>query len=335
VEPTPPAAFYCVSSGEYFLGAVAMINSLRLLGHSEPIFMLDCGMSPAQRELASAEVTVVPAPDDSQPFLLKTIAPLRHPAEVMVLIDADIIVTRSLADLIERASEGRAVAVEDRLDRFVPEWGELLGLGTAHPRPYISSSLVLLGGDFGRRVITDVGEAFPRIDKRGTAYSGPERGFHFESGTFEIAAMEHPWCFADQDVFNAVLSVEAAPEQLQTLDPRLTAAPPFTGVSVLDEQTLRCAYEDGTEPYALHHVFPVKPWHEPTIPGVYSQLLTRLLHGEDVAVRVPNRELPPHMRSGLLAAARNWRRGGLSARARSFRDRFRREPAPGALEDND
>jgi hypothetical protein len=253
----------------------------------------------------------------------------------MVLIDADIIVTRSLADLIERASEGRAVAVEDRLDRFVPEWGELLGLGTAHPRPYISSSLVFLGGDFGRRVITDVGEAFPRIDKRGTAYSGPERGFHFESGTFEIAAMEHPWCFADQDVFNAVLSVEAAPEQLQTLDPRLTAAPPFTGVSVLDEQTLRCAYEDGTEPYALHHVFPVKPWHEPTIPGVYSQLLTRLLHGEDVAVRVPNRELPPHMRSGLLAAARNWRRGGLSARARAFRDRFRREPAPGALEDND
>jgi hypothetical protein len=335
VEPTPPAAFYCVSSGEYFLGAVAMVNSLRLLGHSEPIFMLDCGMSPTQRELVSAEVKVVPAPDDSQPFLLKTIAPLRHPAEVMVLIDADMIVTRSLADLIERASEGRAVAVEDRLDRFVPEWGELLGMGTAHRRPYISSSLVFLGGSFGRRVITDVGEALSRIDMRGTAYSGPERGFHFESGTFEIAAMEHPWCFADQDVLNAVLSVEAAREQLQTLDPRLTAATPFTGVSVLDEQTLRCAYEDGTEPYVLHHVFPVKPWHAPTIPGVYSQLLTRLLHGDDVAVRVPNRELPPHLRSGLLAAARNWRRGGFSARARAFRDRFRREPAPGALEDND
>src|SRR6185295_9969977 len=105
----------------------------------------------------------------------------------------------------------------------VPEWGELLGLGEARRRPYISSSLMFLGGDFGRSVNTDVGEAFSRIDKRGTAYSGPERGFHFESGTFEIAAMEHPWCFADQDVFNAVLSVEAAPEQLQTLDARLTA----------------------------------------------------------------------------------------------------------------
>ncbi len=134
-----------------------MVNSLRLFGHSEPIFMLDCGMSPTQRELVCDEVTVVRAPDDSQPFLLKTIAPLRHPAEVMVLIDADMIVTRSLAGLIERASGGRAVAVEDRLDRFFPEWGELLGTGTARRRPYISSSLMFLGGDFGVRVIEEVG----------------------------------------------------------------------------------------------------------------------------------------------------------------------------------
>ncbi len=28
---------------------------------------------------------------------------------------------------------------------------------------------------------------------------------------------------------------------------------PFTGVRVIDEQTLRCAYADGTEPYLLHH----------------------------------------------------------------------------------
>ncbi len=328
----PPAAFYCVSSGEYFLGAVAMVNSLRLLGHSEPIYMLDCGMSPTQRELVSDEVTVIPAPDDSQPFLLKTIAPRRHSAEVMVLIDADMIVTRSLADLIERASADHAVGVEDRLDRFFPEWGELLGLGAARKRPYISSSLILLGGDFGRRVITEVGEAFSRIDMRGTAYFGPERGFHFESGSFEVAAMDHPWCFADQDVFNAVLSVEAAPEQLETLDARLTAATPFTGVNVLDQKTLRCAYDDGTEPYVLHHVFPVKPWHEPTIPGVYSRLLSRLLHGEDVAVRIPNRELPPHLQTGLLGAARKLG-GGLSARARALRGRLQHEPPSGGVED--
>ena len=99
----PPAAFYCVSSEMFFLGAVALINSLRLVGHREPVFVLDCGLTPTQRELLSADATVVPAPGPTTPFLLKTVAPLRHPAEVMVLIDADIIVTRSLGELIDRA----------------------------------------------------------------------------------------------------------------------------------------------------------------------------------------------------------------------------------------
>ena len=31
-------AFYTVADARYFLGAVGMINSLRLVGHDEPIF---------------------------------------------------------------------------------------------------------------------------------------------------------------------------------------------------------------------------------------------------------------------------------------------------------
>ncbi len=42
-----------------------MINSLRLNGHREPIYLLDCGLSDDQRELLAAEVTVVDAPDGS------------------------------------------------------------------------------------------------------------------------------------------------------------------------------------------------------------------------------------------------------------------------------
>ena len=91
------AAFYCVADERYFLGAVGMINSLRVLGHDEPVFVLDCGLTDEQRELLAPHATLVAAPRDAPPWLLKTIAPLRHPAEVMVLIDADIIVTRSLA----------------------------------------------------------------------------------------------------------------------------------------------------------------------------------------------------------------------------------------------
>jgi hypothetical protein len=310
----PRLAFYCVSSGEYFLSAVAMINSLRLNGHSEPIFMLDCGLTQAQREVVSHEVTVVAAPNDSMPFLLKTVAPLRNPAEVMVLIDADIIVTRSLGDMVDRAANNKVVAVQDRLDRFVPEWGELLGLGAARRRPYLSSSLVAAGGAFGRRVLRLMEEAQYRIDLSGTAYLRPDRGFDLENGTFDAAALEHPWCFVDQDILNAILCAEPDPERVESLDARFTATLPFTGVRAVDEATLQCAYDDGTQPYALHHVFPVKPWLEPTIPGVYSRLLERLLRGSDVAVRVPRQELPSHLRAGPTRAAREVAsrvRGGL------------------------
>ena len=134
------------------------------MGHREPIFLLDCGLTLAQRELLESHVTLVPAPRDTKPFLLKTIAPLEHPAEVMVLIDADMIVTRPLNDLIEVASADRVVAVEHPRDRFVPEWGQLLGLGTARRHRYLSSALVLLGGAAGHEVMRDMDETRDRID---------------------------------------------------------------------------------------------------------------------------------------------------------------------------
>src|SRR5688572_10941684 len=114
----PRAAFYCVSDEHYFLGAVAMINSLRLLGQTEPIFVVDCGLRMAQRELLAAEAAVLTAPGGSPPVLTKTLAPLRHPADVAILIDTDLVVTRSLGGLIERASKGRVLAVDDGQERF-------------------------------------------------------------------------------------------------------------------------------------------------------------------------------------------------------------------------
>ena len=95
-------AFYCVADSRYFLGAVGMVNSLRVHGHSDPVYVLDCGLDPDQRDLLAPHATLVPAPSEAPPWLLKTVAPLRHPAEVMVLIDADMIATRSLSELIDR-----------------------------------------------------------------------------------------------------------------------------------------------------------------------------------------------------------------------------------------
>jgi hypothetical protein len=303
------AAFYSVVDSRYFLGAVGMLNSLRVVGHREHIYFLDCGLKEDQRQLLAPHATLIPAPTNAPPWLLKAVAPLRHPAEVMVLIDADMIVTRSLTSLVEQASRGKLVAFANSNDRFVPEWGELLGLGEARPRQYVSTCLVFLSGPLGSEVLNLMADMPDRVDFDRTFWRANDR--------------DYPFRYGDQDVFNAILASRVDPGRVVEVEGRLEAVMPFERLRVVDEKTLRCAYDDGTEPYVLHHYLPMKPWLEPTIPGVYTELLVRLLRGSDVAVRAPGRELPPHLRPGLAAAAKRWSREPWSASVRAVRDRMR------------
>jgi hypothetical protein len=282
------AAFYCVCDSRYFLGAVGMLNSLRVLGHREPLYVLDCGLTPAQREILEPHVTLVPGPSDVPPYMLKTIAPLRHPSPTMVLIDTDVIVTRPLTDLIETAAGGRVVGFRNFSDRFFPEWGSLLDLGTPRRRPYISVSLVLLGGELGSEVMRLLDDRQRRVD--------------FDDSLYGRNLPDYPFTYPEQDVLNAVIATRQEAEPLVAINSRGEVVPPFEGLSLVDARSLRCADEDGTEPYFLHHFMDHKPWLEATEPGVYSRLLTRLLVADDVAVRVPKRQVPLRLREGLPAA---------------------------------
>ncbi len=297
-----PAAFYCVSSSRYFLGAVALINSLRLLGHAEPVFVLDYGLSEAERELLAPESTLVTAPDDTTPFLLKTVAPLAHPAEVMVLIDADMILTRPLTELIERAARGRVLAVEHGQERFFGSWGELLGIRPAVHHTYVTSSLVIAGGEPGRRLVRLMHDAQLRIDVERTPYAVPDPDLGSLGSDFQDVESGDPFFYADQDVLNAILACEIADSELEVLDRRLESVLPFNGLDLVDETSLRCSYDDGVEPYAVHQILG-KPWLQPMLPGVYTQLLIRLLSGSDVAVNVPRQMIPVYVRSGLAGRA--------------------------------
>jgi hypothetical protein len=323
----PQAAFYCVSSGVYFLGVVGLVNSLRLAGHTEPIFVLDWGLTREQRELLAPEVTLVRGPADTQPFLLKTVAPLRHPADVMVLIDADMIVTRPMTELIEGASHGRVIAVENNMDRYVPEWGELLDLGPVRRQPYLSSGLVFLGGSVGEEVLR-------LMDDR-------QRRVEFDRGYLARNEPEYPLLYLDQDVLNAILAARVERDRVVGLDGRLAPVPPFRGLRVVDEAALRCSYHDGVEPYVLHQYLPFKPWLEPVYDGVYSRLLRRSLAGSDVAVHVPRPQVPLRMRTGPLAYAERqrvnareqirWRLGGLASDVTDRLGALRRRRATGRL----
>ena len=101
---------------------------------------------------------------------------------------------------------------------------------------------------------------------------------------------------------NAIVAARVDPGEIDVLDTRLAAVPPFEGLEVADEGTLRCAYADGTEPYVVHHHM-VKPWLQPTHSGVYSQLMRRLLIGDDVAIEVPRSQIPTRFHGGPRAWA--------------------------------
>ena len=289
---TERLSFYCVADAAYFLGAVGLVNSLRLVGHDEPIVLLDCGLTGEQRELLGSEVELVTAPRGTPPTLLKSVAPLERPAGVMALLDTDLVVTRPLRRPLEAAADDRVVAFAHRVDRHVPEWGDALGLGAIPRRPYLDFAMLCAGAGVGRPVLELLGQLHDRIDFERTMWGRHDEGYEL--------------LYADQDVLNAILAARVEEDRIVALDPRLAPVPPFDGLGVVDEAGLRCAYDDGVEPYVVHH-FIVKPWLEPTHDGVYSRLLRRLLVSDDVAVRVPDEMIPLRLRRGPLAYAERMR----------------------------
>jgi hypothetical protein len=286
----PSVRFYAISDSRFFLGLTALVNSLRLQGHDEPIIVLDCGLEAYQREILSRETTVIAAPAGYPPHLLKYVAPLLHPADIMVLIDADIIVTRSLEPLMHAAREGRIVAFTDRLeDRFDPRWSVLLGFEPLRRQPYVNAGFLVLPRSPGLEVLTDLQAGQESLD--------PEEGI-WSGGT-----TEYPFYFADQDVLNAILASKVPPENLAIMEHRLVPHTMFEGVELVDEQTLRCSYANALEPFGLHHVLPHKPWLAPVRRSIYSDLLPRLWLGSDLAVRLEPEQLPLRFRTGVLAKA--------------------------------
>ena len=284
---SPPVAFYCVADDGYFHGAVGLVNSLRLLGHDEPIRVLDRGLTERRRELLGAEATVVEGPPEVPGQLLKTVAPLRDPADVAVLIDADMIVTRPLGELIDGARPDGLVAFRNHADRHVPEWGDLLGLGPLERRPYLSSAVVAMGRGAAGEVLGEMDALQGRVD--------------FDRTLWRENEPDYPFRYADQDVFNAVVAARVDAERVTALDARLCPGTPFAGLEIADAHGLRVVSEDGDEPYVIHHALSPKPWQAPAYDGVYSRLLRRLLTADDVAIRVEPSEIPLWLRAGTLA----------------------------------
>lgn len=312
-ERTSGAAFYTVSDARYFLGLVALLNSLRLAGHREPLVVLDTGLERGQREVLAPHLELVPAPAGEPSVMLKPWAPLARPADVPVLVDTDMLVTRSLEPLIAQAAQGRTVAFADPLaDRFFPEWSRLLDLGPLRPQPYVNAGLLVLSERLAPELLEAVLSRGARVDlaRTGRALPGTQK-----------PSPGYPLRFPDQDLWNAVLAARAGADGMVVLEHRLAPFPPFPGLRLLDELSLDCRYEDGSAPYLLHHAGRYKPWLHRTRPTLYSRLLARALVGPDLELPLEPARLPRRLAPGV----RGWlarREGELAELARRPRGRL-------------
>lgn len=292
VAPQNDLAYYTVSDASFFLGTVALLNSLRRVGEEAPLFVVDCGLTAAQRDRLSTCATVVPPHAGFHPSLQKATGPLVRPAKIMAVIDSDILVTRPLGPLLRDAEAGRIVGFEDagNPDRFFDEWSSP-ELGAARRRPYVNAGFFALSWETAGDFLPPFVE-LPRTVELASTYVGG-------------GSPSHPFYFLDQDHLNALLCTRFD-GRVTRLEARLAPFPPFDGVQLTYGDRTLCTYPDGVAPFVLHHIYR-KPWLAPLRASVYSRLFTMLLTDQQACLPLDPEELPLRMTNRRLAGVDRWR----------------------------
>src|SRR2546423_1681589 len=210
--PKPPeqVTWFTVSSDGYFPGTVALLNSLRLTGHGGPLVVLDVGLTDVQRARLAAHARIVRLPGgvEARPWLLKAYPRFFDPLGIAVLIDSDMIVSRSLDDVIDQARDGRICVFPDHEhlhSRRFEEWESALGLDAPLRRQtYVNGGFIALSTRRWPEFLTrywQVSESVPAT----TMWSG--------------AGLESSFWAAEQDALKGLLMSEVPAEGVAILPP--------------------------------------------------------------------------------------------------------------------
>jgi hypothetical protein len=293
-------AFYTVSDSNYFLGVVALVNSLRLIGHAEPVVILDCGLTDRQRELLSAHCTLVPIDPALKTarsaHYYKLIAPRGTGEPIKLIIDSDMIVTGHLGKLVEAVRAGKVVGFADpEQDRWFAEWQAIHQLpDVPRHQTYMCSGFV----GFDTRVFPDLLGQWRAACRR--TEDQPE---------FSEGIADSPTAQADQDALNAVLMGLYPGEAVEFMpyDACVQAWELRWFARVSDLATLACTNR-GTKALILHTAGHPKPWRSPQAlrRNAFVLLLRRLLSGPDVAIRVDPGMIPTWLRPDLKGRVQLW-----------------------------
>jgi hypothetical protein len=255
-------AFFAVSNARDFLAVVALVNSLRRVGHDEPFYLVDCGLTDEQRSLLERHVQLLAPPGRTAPALLKFYGPQQVNVDVAVVLDADVILTKPLAPLVG----DKPVVFADPIEaRFHSRWNEL-GFGEVKPVRTVNSGHLIAPTSSG---------FLPRLQE------GIERMVEIvRRDPATVGSPSAPFFYADQDVLNALLGT-LPPESYVCSE--AAAYTPFEGP--LNDVRL------------LHHIM-WKPWLTPLRPNAYSERMIGLLANGPVTV--PVRMVPVFLREGRV-----------------------------------
>jgi hypothetical protein len=282
------ARFFTVSDAGYFVGTVALLNSLRLTGNREDLVVLDRGFTASQRRRLEGRVVLIDGANDARvpPHAVKPFPVLLNPSGVVVVIDSDMLVTSPLSPILERAQAGKICVFPDApadLGRWFAEWDEGFELKAPLRRqPYVNSGFVAFSPQHWPTLLRRWWDACQLIPERRATWADVQ-----------------PFADHDQDAFNEILMSELPADAVELL-------PAYEWnvrrISVDDARTLRCSVDGDPEPL-LHAWQKPKVWQgRACVRGsAYERLMPRVLFASDVEVRLAHDEVPLWLRPGRVA----------------------------------
>jgi hypothetical protein len=288
------ATFFTVANARYFPGVVALLNSLRLTGHADPVCVLDRGLTQRQRERLAEHAAIVDLPPryDLGPYLSKPFPHFVEAEGVAIVVDADLVVTAPLGDVIERAQAGKICVYPEHRDgtnRWFAAWVDGFALRAPLRRePYVNAGFVALSVDRWAGFFARWWEACAAVPT----------GAHFVDPA-------NPFWAGDMDALNALLMSELPADAVEVLPAEEHVHfDELPDVQVVDRHTLGCTLRD-RRVRTLHYSLGPKAW-EPTAwfrlrRDAYVDLLPRLFFGHDVALRLEPHEVPFWLRPSRMA----------------------------------
>jgi hypothetical protein len=293
-----PPVFCAIVDSVYFVGAVALVNSLRLTGHTGEIAFLDVGLDEGQRAFLGKEATVHDGPIASGwlSVFAKPMLGLLNPDRVVVLLDNDLMITGSLEPLVRAAEDGAIAVIKDTdPTRWFAEWEQLFSLQQPLRRGfYANGSCIALSTGRWRGFLErwyELGESI--------AAARASRPFLLR----QQEAVSDPVGFNEQDTLNALLMSEVPESALRYWAHSLT--PNWDerhDVRVTDSRELLCEAR-GQACLFLHCSGQPKPWQARgwlrSRFRAFNCLLTCVLAERGAPLPLPPEQIPPWLRPGI------------------------------------